>query len=79
LFIRGIGGFGGERGPAGDANTPPNRAPDAVAAEKTITNQALIYRWASGDLNPLHADPEMAALGGTQISVITVDILSQNC
>jgi 3-hydroxyacyl-CoA dehydrogenase/3a,7a,12a-trihydroxy-5b-cholest-24-enoyl-CoA hydratase len=64
LFIRGIGGFGGDRGPAGDANTPPTRAPDAVAAEKTTTNQALIYRWASGDLNPLHADPEMASMGG---------------
>ena len=64
LFIRGIGGFGGERGPSGRINVPPERQPDAVVREKTEKNQALHYRIASGDRNPLHADPALAAMVG---------------
>jgi len=64
LFIRGIGGFGGSRGPAAENNDPPNRAPDAIASDKTTDNQAHYYRWSSGDLNPLHVDPSLAAIGG---------------
>jgi len=63
MFIRGIGGWGGERGTSSGANEPPDRAPDAVISEKTSDRQALIYRL-SGDTNPLHADPMMAAFGG---------------
>jgi acyl dehydratase len=63
IFVRGEGGFGGERGPEAVKAEPPNRAPDFEVSEVTHREQALLYRL-SGDLNPLHADPNMAKLGG---------------
>lgn len=62
-FVRGAGGWGGERGPSGDINLAPAREPDAVIEEKTDANQALLYRL-SGDWNPLHADPNFAKAFG---------------
>ena len=58
-FVRGAGGWGGERGPQGEVNVPPDRAPDATITEKISESQALLYRL-SGDWNPLHADPSFA-------------------
>ena len=63
IFVRGEGGFGGDRGPSGAKNSPPDRAPDKSVSYKTLPQQALIYRL-SGDMNPLHADPDFAAMGG---------------
>lgn len=61
-FIRGAGGFGGERGPASPAPMP-TRAPDEIVEQRTRRDQALIYRL-SGDVNPLHSDPAFAAKAG---------------
>ncbi|MEQ1889350.1 MAG: MaoC/PaaZ C-terminal domain-containing protein [Alphaproteobacteria bacterium] len=64
LFVRGAGGFGGERGPATDGkNAPPERAPDAIVSETPLLEQGAIYRL-SGDWNPIHIDPEFARMGG---------------
>ncbi len=62
-FVRGAGGWGGDRGPSADVNVPPERAPDKVIEDKTHANQALLYRL-SGDWNPLHADPAFAKAFG---------------
>jgi multifunctional beta-oxidation protein len=53
VFLRGCGGFGGQKKPADRgastaANKPPARAPDAVVEEKTTEEQAAVYRL-SGD------------------------------
>lgn len=75
-FIRGSGGFGGrktgkDRGAATAVNKPPSRKPDAVVEEKTLKQQAAIYRL-SGDLNPLHVDPNFAKVGGFDQPILHV-------
>jgi 3-hydroxyacyl-CoA dehydrogenase/3a,7a,12a-trihydroxy-5b-cholest-24-enoyl-CoA hydratase len=62
-FVRGAGGWGGDRGPSVDVNVPPERAPDMRTEERVGPNQALLYRL-SGDWNPLHADPGFAKAFG---------------
>jgi len=61
-FIRGEGGFGGERG-GSEPWQRPDRVPDYQVVQQTRPEQALLYRL-SGDRNPLHADPKFAARGG---------------
>lgn len=69
LFIRGLGGFGGERGTSGSLSFP-QRSPDFIHSDKTNPNQALFYRLTSGDPNPLHADPAFAAAGGFERPIL---------
>jgi acyl dehydratase len=64
VFIRGEGGWGGDRGPSGPQNEPPaDTAPDHEITLQTSPDQAFVYRL-SGDRNPLHTDPSFAAIGG---------------
>jgi acyl dehydratase len=64
VFLRGDGGCG-NAGPAIERPqpVPANRTPDAVVTIATAHGQAHLYRL-SGDLNPLHIDPDIARAGG---------------
>ncbi|RAL66292.1 hypothetical protein DID88_005962 [Monilinia fructigena] len=73
-FLRGSGGFGGERkgedrGNSTRANTIPESNPDVVVEEETTEEQAVLYRL-SGDYNPLHVDPKFAAVGGFKAPIL---------
>jgi acyl dehydratase len=64
LFCRGLGGWGGDPGPKAESvPVPRDRAPDFEISQKTTQEQAAIYRL-SGDVNPLHIDPETAQAAG---------------
>ena len=61
-FIRGYGGWGGDRGPSARWE-PPSRDPECIVRLSTSESQALLYRL-SGDRNPLHSDPAFARRAG---------------
>lgn len=69
IFIRGGGGFGGSSGPKA-GNELPERQPDYEIESVTLPQQALLYRMASGDKNPLHADPGFAAFAGFERPIL---------
>jgi acyl dehydratase len=62
-FCRADGGFGGPRRDTPPPHAIPERAPDLVVDLPTRPEMALIYRL-SGDVNPLHVDPEFALAAG---------------
>ena len=65
ILFRGEGGFGGAPPPKEDAgiDVPKGQPADFRVEEATTNEQALLYRL-SGDLNPLHADPDFAKMVG---------------
>lgn len=63
IFIRGEGGWGGDRGPSDARNVAPDRTPDISITYQTREDQALLYRL-SGDKNPLHSDKQFSDAGG---------------
>lgn len=64
IFVRGAGGFGGDRGPSTKGvNSPPDREPDHVIEYQTLPQQGALYRL-TGDRVPLHIDPEFAKMAG---------------
>jgi acyl dehydratase len=76
-FARGDGGFselpdngpkGGDPGPAAKPATP-DTPPDIVHDLPTMANAALLYRLCA-DLNPLHADPVVAAKAGFKAPIL---------
>lgn len=67
-FIRGEGGWGGDRGPSGRVEKPSGD-PTHTVTYATRTDQALLYRL-SGDRNPLHSDPKFAALAGFERPIL---------
>lgn len=81
IFIRGIGNFGGDRGPAVPPSAagwaPPPQAPSSASKAvatmavhvPTTPSQALLYRL-NGDTNPLHVDPTMASMGGFDAPIL---------
>ena len=62
-FCRADGGFGGPKRETPAPHALPERAPDAVCDLPTRPEMSLIYRL-SGDINPLHAEPDFARAAG---------------
>jgi acyl dehydratase len=63
IIFRGYGGFDGAPPPRPDNPAVPERDADWEVEAATAPEQALLYRL-NGDLNPLHADPDFAAMVG---------------
>lgn len=61
IFVPGLGGWGGERGPSG--GPAPELVPTWRVERRTRRDAAALYRL-TGDLHPVHIDPEVAAAGG---------------
>ncbi|WGY04440.1 MaoC/PaaZ C-terminal domain-containing protein [Nocardioides sp. QY071] len=62
IFVKGEGGWGGDRGSAAPVAVPEREA-DHVSSYTVTPQQALLYRLC-GDRNPLHADPGFAKAAG---------------
>ncbi len=69
VFCRGDGGFSGGTRPSPSVHALPDRAPDLICDLQTRPEMALIYRL-SADVNPLHADPEVARAAGFERPIL---------
>lgn len=68
-FARGDGGFGGSDDTVRPVHKMPDGTPNKTFDFKTPDGAALIYRL-SGDMNPLHADPEVAKGAGFERPIL---------
>jgi acyl dehydratase len=68
IFVRGEGGWGGDRGTS-EPVALPARAPDAETMYAISPQQALLYRLC-GDRNPLHSDPDFAKAAGFPATIL---------
>jgi|KBSSwiStaDraftv2_1062776.scaffolds.fasta_scaffold160889_1 acyl dehydratase len=64
VLLRGDGGFGGQSDPVADPHVLPDRSPDQIDAYQTSPDQAVLYRLASGDYNPIHIDESVSSAAG---------------
>jgi acyl dehydratase len=62
IWVPGAGGFEGPRGPSAATDASPT-PPDLREVVQTHPDQAALYRL-TGDLHPLHIDPEVAQAAG---------------
>jgi len=73
VFCRSEGGYSTSGQPSDPFQpakiTFPDRAPDHVCNIATREDMALVYRL-SGDMNPLHADPEIAKAAGFERPIL---------
>lgn len=68
LFVPGVGGFGGERGPS-SAGSVSEREPTWTTTVVTTTDQAALYRL-TGDRHVLHIDPDKARAAGFERPIL---------
>lgn len=68
-FARGNGGCGGDTGPQPIPHKIPARPADEKFETHTDPRSALFYRL-SGDPNPLHVDPDLAAAAGFERPIL---------
>jgi acyl dehydratase len=71
LFVKGHGGFGGERGPSAERREPPARAADRCVTHQTLAVQTLLWRHAGNDPNAIHVDPELARRAGFRAPILS--------
>jgi acyl dehydratase len=69
VIARGDGGFGGPQPPVRSRHRMPDRDPDMICELPTRRDQALLFRL-SGDLNALHADPQVARQAGFEQPIL---------
>jgi acyl dehydratase len=60
IYCRGDGGFGGPGEDLFPLHRAPDRPPDTETSQRTLPNQAALYRLSIGETNPLHIDPAFA-------------------
>lgn len=71
IFLRGNGGFGGSaEGQAKPHPVPDDRAPDLVLDLVTRPEQAVLYRLAGSDPNPIHVDAALARKVGFEAPIL---------